>query len=603
MSIIAAFKLENSGNDYYGNHNCTVGGSPWTTVRKKYGLCSGSGKNSALNYLEFADSLSTALAACSAMTITFWGYFPSGKSEMILDRRRNTANVAVAFQADGPSLKVQFQFQTGTWEFVFLDASYFDRWIRVNIEWTGADANLYLDGVLKKSFVIALNPFDFGSITDVFYFLKGGASGVTGGYYDQLIFTDQAEGGAEIILPIAVNSMSPDTCGAIGGKTVTINAEVIMTGAIVLFGSVAATDVTIVSSTELTCMVPPGSVGAVTITVTNTDTSIGTYIGFIYIPDVVFKPAREYEIKIKGRPITADQEKKFSENNELNIIDGYDFAFDSVDTEMPLEFRDKFLGGDKLEVFKNNIKVYKGYISDRTLDFERGRLEVKSLPMTDYMNKYTAAFDLSADNPVKLINYFFNVYLPAEYRVGNIIAQSNKLSGINVALDTDGALENVKALIGELAEAFDIGIYNNGLTIEAFAVPEYWPKKALDITGYLVRQPVIEEKTDRYYDKVILTYKTAVGAADATITEGTGDLTLEASLSNTYCSAAVAAIVAERKFNIVHKYYYTFSATVSKDLPISLAGYFMFDDYVFVVTGLENGAVSYELKGIGVLKT
>jgi hypothetical protein len=388
-------------------------------------------------------------------------------------------------------------------------------------------------------------------------------------------------------------------------RTITIIGQDFKPGATVTFGGTAAKNITVVSDTIITCTPPAHAAGTVDIVITNPDGGTYTKTGFTYQSFTIFKPEKEYEIKVNNLDITDFGANKYTENNELNIIDGYDFAFDGVDAEMPLEFRENIQSRATLEIFRNDTKVYKGYLSERTFDFKRKRLEVKSLPMTDFLNKYVAAFDLALNNPAQHIKYFFETYLPEEYLVGNIISQSNVLAGINVSLDTDVDTANVKALIDELCESYDIGIYNDGLTINAFAVPAYWPKQALDIAekNYLITQPTILEKTDKYYDKVLLTYKTASGAAEATATAGTGDLVLEYSLSNTFCTAAVAAFIAARKLSIANRYYYTFEAPIIKDAIIKLADYFEYDDYIFVTTGIEKSSkTEYKLTGIGVLK-
>ena len=389
-------------------------------------------------------------------------------------------------------------------------------------------------------------------------------------------------------------------------QTITIIGTDFKAGATVTFGGVSALNINIVSSTVLTCTPPPHAPATVDIVVTNPDG--GTYTktnGFTYAAFAMFKPAREYEIKINGIDITAHQQTQYRENSELNIIDGYDYDFDGITAEMPLEFRNNMNGRDIIEVFKNAVKVYKGYVTNRLLDFKRQRLQIDSLPLTDYMNKYVAVLALAAQNPTKIIRYLFDTYLPSEYTIGNIIAESNKLAGISVSVDTGTDTINIKALISELCETYDIGIYKDGLSINAFAVPTTWPKAALDIEDkkYLIYGPQVKEKTDKYYDKVILTYKTALGGADATVTSGTGNLTLELTLEHTFCTAAIAQIIADRRLAIVNRNYHTIDAPVTSDCLLKLGDYFQYDNYIFVVTGLEKSSkTQYTLKGIGVLK-
>ncbi|MFZ0296095.1 MAG: IPT/TIG domain-containing protein, partial [Candidatus Sulfotelmatobacter sp.] len=66
-----------------------------------------------------------------------------------------------------------------------------------------------------------------------------------------------------------VSSVSPNSGSTAGGTAVTITGTNFATGAAVTFGSVAATNVVVTSSTTITATTPAGSAGATTVTVTN----------------------------------------------------------------------------------------------------------------------------------------------------------------------------------------------------------------------------------------------------------------------------------------------------------------------------------------------
>ena len=70
-----------------------------------------------------------------------------------------------------------------------------------------------------------------------------------------------------------VTSVTPATGSIGGGETVTVRGAGFGAKALVLFGDVAATQVTRVNGTELRCLTPPGVNGAVTVTVLNADDS------------------------------------------------------------------------------------------------------------------------------------------------------------------------------------------------------------------------------------------------------------------------------------------------------------------------------------------
>jgi hypothetical protein len=85
-------------------------------------------------------------------------------------------------------------------------------------------------------------------------------------------------------LPPSVSSVSPNHGLLTGGTPVTITGSAFATGATVAFGGVAATGVTVVSSTSITTTTPAHAVGAVNVTVTNPDAQSGTLTnGFSYM--------------------------------------------------------------------------------------------------------------------------------------------------------------------------------------------------------------------------------------------------------------------------------------------------------------------------------
>ena len=80
-----------------------------------------------------------------------------------------------------------------------------------------------------------------------------------------------------------VTSVSPNNGSTAGGTAVTITGTNFATGATVTFGSAAATNVVVVSSTTITATTPAGSAGAVTVTVTNVGSQSGSLAnGFTY---------------------------------------------------------------------------------------------------------------------------------------------------------------------------------------------------------------------------------------------------------------------------------------------------------------------------------
>ena len=81
-----------------------------------------------------------------------------------------------------------------------------------------------------------------------------------------------------------VASVSPNTGSMAGGTAVTITGTNFVAGATVTFGSAAATNVVVVSGTQITATTPAGSAGAATVTVTNPGGESGSLTnGYTYV--------------------------------------------------------------------------------------------------------------------------------------------------------------------------------------------------------------------------------------------------------------------------------------------------------------------------------
>ena len=90
-----------------------------------------------------------------------------------------------------------------------------------------------------------------------------------------------ASGYTYVVTP-TVTSVSPNNGPTSGGTAVTVTGTNFVSGATVLFGSTAATNVVVVSATQITATTPAGSAGVVTVTVTSNGQSGSLANGFTY---------------------------------------------------------------------------------------------------------------------------------------------------------------------------------------------------------------------------------------------------------------------------------------------------------------------------------
>jgi hypothetical protein len=87
-----------------------------------------------------------------------------------------------------------------------------------------------------------------------------------------------------------LKSASPNTGSIAGGTTVTLSGTGFQSGAMVTFGGTAATNVTVVSSTQITAITPAHATGAVTVTITNPDGQSATIPAgsFTFVTTITF---------------------------------------------------------------------------------------------------------------------------------------------------------------------------------------------------------------------------------------------------------------------------------------------------------------------------
>lgn len=85
--------------------------------------------------------------------------------------------------------------------------------------------------------------------------------------------------------PPIVLSVTPSSGAAAGGTSITIAGTGFTSGASVLVGGSACLNVSVLSSTQITCQTPAHVLGAVAVTVVNPDAQTGSLgSGFAYVP-------------------------------------------------------------------------------------------------------------------------------------------------------------------------------------------------------------------------------------------------------------------------------------------------------------------------------
>jgi len=145
--------------------------------------------------------------------------------------------------------------------------------------------------VVSSTSITATTPAGSGGAVTVAVSNPGGQSG------------SLANGFTYVASP-AVSGVSPNSGPVAGGTAVTITGTNFASGATVTFGGTAATNIVVVSSTSITALTPPGSAGAVTVTVTNLDQQSGSLAnGYTYVVTAGLTPPGNFSGVLIGTSV------------------------------------------------------------------------------------------------------------------------------------------------------------------------------------------------------------------------------------------------------------------------------------------------------------
>lgn len=157
----------------------------------------------------------------------------------------------------------------------------------------------------------------------------------TSGAVDVTVVTADGEAtladGFEFLPALSVDEVEPNTGESVGGETVTIRGAGFTDAARVRFGPIVASSVTRISETELQVVTPPGSVGAVDVTVDDAGRVAVLEDGFTYLDDAEVysvSPTRgaiagNTWVVIRGRGFFGDVRVFFDEEEatEVTVVD------------------------------------------------------------------------------------------------------------------------------------------------------------------------------------------------------------------------------------------------------------------------------------------
>lgn len=639
MAFDANVKLalleENSHADATGNYTCTAFGSPvFSSDVKHDGSYSLNVDTWHSKGTQLYPDISTASIAAdmknwSEWTIEFWAYYTGAGSIAPFFQKGNT-NLTNGFlfsyyyrplnQLDIRFNGVQYPLNSFTMSL--------NTWHHFAYTYKAGTLKVYYDNSLVHT-VNSLADNSFQNQNTGNYFVAGstplnGAGNGTNTFIDNFIISNIARTSFPT-LPLSaptITDISPNSGSVSGGTAVTITGTEFATGAAVTFGGDSATDVVVTSATEITCVTPAHTAGAVDVVVTNTDTGTVTKAGgFTYVTptvaDIHFTSAiypQDFTVFLTDTDITNFQKEPYERNEELNVIDTFDFAFDKVTASAPLEFF-KFLNNRAQNTLKiknksgNTIYIGKvsGVKSGMEINFANKSLFIESYPLIEDISTDFAIYNIAATNPIKIIKQLLDASVDAAYTVSKIHGLATVLSGISIAVSTDGEEENTKSIIQSICEAFNVGIYLEDLTVRAYAV-QILPDDATDITPYLVNlRPKFKGRGDLYADKIMLTYTPTLGGTEATITAGTGDTAKEITISAPiFIDATSAGLAAERARAIYSQEFYEAEMEADKTAMFKLGDTVKYPselgDFICLIIGKNTTRNQITYKVLGVLK-
>lgn len=628
MSIKTFLKFENNNTDTIGNYIPTNQGTPaYDNTIKHDDSYSFKSLNFSANYIKMPSQFETDMAgATTGWSMSIWAYLTSGKPYCVILKKRTAPNsVGSMYFYLTSSGSLDFWYNNSLKSISGFHTS--GNWVNLGLSYDVANDTLKVyqtigtTTTLKGTYTTAGNAF---ASNDGNFWIGGSTDSIaTIQYLDNFLVSDTIETTFPIVISApTITDISPLTGSVAGGTAVTITGTEFATGATVTFGGDSATDVVVVSATEITCVTPAHTAGAVDVVVTNTDTGTVTSAGgFTYVTptvaDIHFASAiypQDFTVFLTDTNITNFQKEPYERNEELNVIDTFDFAFDKVTASAPLEFF-KFLNNRAQNTLKiknksgNTIYIGKvsGVKSGMEINFANKSLFIESYPLIEDISTDFAIYNIAATNPIKIIKQLLDASVDAAYTVSKIHGLATVLSGISIAVNTDGEEENTKSIIQSICEAFNVGVYLEDLTVRAFAV-QIFPDDATDITPYLVNlRPKFTNRGDLYADKIMLTYTPTLGGTEATITAGTGDTAKKMTISAPiFIDATSAGIAAERARAIYSQEFYEAELEADKTAMFKLGDTVKYPselgDFICLIIGKNTTRDQITYKVLGVLK-
>ena len=409
----------------------------------------------------------------------------------------------------------------------------------------------------------------------------------------------------------SITSTSPISDTIFGGNTITINGANFAPG-ITLTVDGTSTAVTYVSSSVLTFTSPAHSAATVALVVTNTD-GYSASVSFTYLDVTIYNPKFPYALKINNKDVTNFQLNRFTQQEEMNVLDRYDLSLTNIAITCPFSVGNIFLTGfnDVITITKNNLNYYKGWISGKRDNYLNRQYYLDVTSFLSLLSKRTAIYNLSVADPITQIIAMLTPELPTTLKEQYTISPKSgflslQYTNMPFSVNSNGNEVNIINTIIDICKLFDIGIFIKGTSINLIPFGSF-PKNAIDINDTTrfpeglpyIANAELTERRDVFYDNVSLNYYNSVGGAQKTVTTGTGLYTEAVSTNNIFMTDAVAALIASHKQGIKNVLYRESQFRMTNQISLGIGDYFKYNGYVFLIKAREEKLAEVIFKVIG----
>ena len=298
----------------------------------------------------------------------------------------------------------------------------------------------------------------------------------------------------------------------------------------------------------------------------------------------MYIPSDNLDLRINGEPVYGFQFDRPERKDEMSVLESYNLNYNTLKFVLPITYKPILFDRADLNVielfYKGDI-IFSGCPAGQfDFDYRQGAgvIIIDASPWLGLISKSVSAYDIGASKPAALLSEIIG-NLDARYTV--ISNVHNDVSGIYLAVDTDGEETEDISVLNNICDLLCMGVFLNSFYLEMFMLPEALIEgEELDNKILVDTQPIINSVTSMDYDKIVLTYKNTVGGTEETATAGAGKLVKSVSAENIYVDDTTAQNIVNRQYALFSTPWVSMTQSVAKEFKIgdrvSYGGYNFF---------------------------